>query len=167
MTVAPADDETTVVVREATLADLLAVFRIEKASFDQPWPFVAFERHLDAEAFLVAVEDVDGTGGGPIVGYVVADFVPHRRRRLGHVKDLAVHPDRRGRGIGARLLEEAIHTLTTGGSTSVKLEVRRSNEPAIALYREFGFEFYRVVSGYYEDGEDAYVMLLDLRAPAD
>ena len=38
------------------------------------------------------------------------------------------------------------------------LEVRVTNEPAIALYKKLGFEITRTINGYYSDGEDAYVM---------
>ena len=38
-------------------------------------------------------------------------------------------------------------------------EVRASNDRARALYREFGFETHHVIPGYYDDGEDAHVMV--------
>ncbi|MFC7176242.1 ribosomal protein S18-alanine N-acetyltransferase [Halosegnis marinus] len=141
-----------VVTRRATRADLLAVFRIEKRSFPQPWPYAALEGFLGEPGFLVA-ETPEG-----IAGYVVADTVPNGGRALGHVKDIAVHPDRRGEGIGRRLLGEALSAMRDRRASRVKLEVRESNEPAIALYREFGFEVRRTLPRYYDDGEDAYVM---------
>jgi ribosomal-protein-alanine N-acetyltransferase len=43
------------------------------------------------------------------------------------------------------------------------LEVRRSNAPAIALYRALGFVETGVRKGYYsDDGEDALVFRLEL-----
>jgi ribosomal-protein-alanine N-acetyltransferase len=42
------------------------------------------------------------------------------------------------------------------------LEVRRSNAPAIALYRALGFLHDTVRRGYYQDGEDAVLMSLAL-----
>jgi ribosomal-protein-alanine N-acetyltransferase len=41
----------------------------------------------------------------------------------------------------------------------VKLEVRAGNDEAIRLYREFGFTHHHTVPRYYDDGEDALVML--------
>jgi len=144
-------------IRQATRGDLLDVFRIERESFAQPWPFSAFEGHLGDPGFLVAEPAGDG-----VVGYVVADTVPTRGRPLGHVKDLAVHPDARGRGVGTSLLERALGVLRSTGATRAKLEVRRSNRRAISLYREFGFEYHRTLDRYYADGEDAFVMLVGL-----
>lgn len=165
MTTTSADAGNAIVVREATMADLLAVFRIEKASFSQPWPFTAFEHYLDGPGFLVAV-DASGPADAeqPVVGYVVADLIPNHGRALGHVKDIAVHPERRGRGIGATLLERAINVLAVNDARTVKLEVRESNHPAISLYKRYGFEYLRTIPRYYDDGENAYVMVLDLRS---
>jgi len=140
-------------IRPAARADLLEVFRIEQASFPQPWPYSAFEGFLDAPGFLVAV------GGDGVVGYVVADTVPNHGRPIGHVKDIAVRPDRRGEGIGASLLERALSTLAGEGTSRVKLEVRAGNDAAIRLYRRFGFTHHHTVPRYYDDGEDALVMV--------
>lgn len=151
------DDD--VYVREAVRADLLAVYRIEKASFPQPWPFSSFERFLDTPGFLVAERPETGALDGGVVGYIVADTVPSHGNPLGHVKDIAVHPDCRGEGIGKRLLSRALDALGAQNASSVKLEVRESNDPAIRLYRQFGFEHRKRIPGYYEDGEDALVMV--------
>ena len=140
-------------VREADRADLLDVFHIEKQSFSQPWPYAAFERLLDAPGFLVAEAD------GDIVGYVVADTVPNHGTSIGHVKDIAVDPEYRGEGVGRTLLSRALMNLVVEGAGRVKLEVRASNERAQRLYADFDFEVHHVVSGYYDDGEDAYVMV--------
>jgi len=139
-------------VRKAVRADLLEVFRIEKRSFTQPWPYEAFERFLGEPGFLVA--DDDG-----VVGYVVADTMPNHGTSMGHIKDLAVDPDRRGEGVGRLLLGEALGALFVDGAGRVKLEVRESNEAAQTLYREFGFETHHVIPAYYDDGEDAYIMV--------
>jgi ribosomal-protein-alanine N-acetyltransferase len=150
------ETEESVELRPASQADLLSVFRIEKSAFPQPWPFSAFERFLEEPAFLVAARDQE------IVGYVVADVTPNYGRDIGHVKDLAVRPDARGVGLGRRLLEQAIRRMAADGAALVKLEVRASNDPALALYRDEGFELLRRVPGYYEDGETALVMVLDI-----
>ena len=141
-------------VRQAERADLLAVHRIEQAAFPQPWPFDAFEQYLDEPGFLVA--DMGG-----IVGYIVADSVPNHGRPLGHIKDIAVREQQRGRGIGSTLLERAIGVLASRGVASVKLEVRESNIAARQLYREYDFVHRRTVPRYYSDGEDALVLVRD------
>lgn len=162
-------------VRSVERADLLAVHRIEQASFPQPWPYEAFDRHLDAPGFLVAVDagadDADSSGddpsddslsvidSAPVIGYVIGDLTTLHGRTIGHIKDIAVHPDYRGRGVGSMLLERALVRLAGEGTQTAKLEVRASNDPAQSLYRRFGFDPLRTLDGYYADGEDAVVMV--------
>ena len=161
MTPAEAAD-TTSSIRQATRADLLDVFRIEQSVFPQPWPYSGFERQLDTPGFLVS-EAAGDEEPSAIVGYVVADTVSNHGRPLGHVKNLAVHPDRRGEGVGAALLERGLAVLSSLGVLNVKLEVRESNEAARGLYEKYDFEYLRTLSGYYADGEDAHVLVADVR----
>ena len=142
-----------IAVREATRADLLAVFRIEKRSFPQPWPYAAFEQFLGDPGFLVAERSET------VVGYVIADVLSDHGTPIGHVKDIAIAPEHRGEGVGSLLLSSALATLSTRGVGWVKLEVRPSNDAAIALYRQFDFERSHRIPGYYDDGEDAVIMV--------
>jgi len=170
----PPDVGNSISVRPAERADLLAVLRIERESFPRSWPYEAFQRFVDEPGFLVAVDDAverrvegsddEGLVESPVVGYVVADVVRSRGRPIGHVKNLAVHPDRRGEGIGSTLLERSLSILDL--ADTVKLEVRASNDGARSLYRRFGFEEFRRVESYYDNGEDAVVMIRDTDGPA-
>jgi len=143
-------------IRPVERADLVDILRIERRCFSDPWPYDAFERLLDAPAFLVAERD------GVVVGYVIADATPNFGRDIGHVKDLAVHPDARGEGIGRGLLRAALSRLRVRETAVVKLEVREGNEAARSLYADEGFEPIRRVPRYYPDGEDALVLVVDL-----
>lgn len=139
-------------VRQAERADLLAVYRIETEAFAQPWPFSAFEQYLGEAGFLVAVDEA-------VSGYVVADVVSDRGIPVGHIKDLAVREADRGEGIGGLLLARALGVLASEEVRATKLEVRESNERAIDLYRSYGFEYRTTVPEYYEDGEDALLLV--------
>jgi ribosomal-protein-alanine N-acetyltransferase len=145
-----------ITVRPAERADLLAVSRIERESFPQPWPFDVFQGLLGQPGFLVA-----DTGTG-VAGFIVADTVSHHGEPAGHVKDFAVHPAYRGQGLGTRLLDRALAVLDRPHVRRAKLEVRRSNDAAISLYRRFGFEPHHIVSQYYDNGEAAAVFVVKL-----
>lgn len=153
MTSSPAVEAEGIHVRKAEPVDLLAVRKIESRSFPTPWPYNAFERFLDQPGFLVAEED------GTVVGFVVADIIASHGRPVGHIKNLAVHPDRRGERVATTLLSRAMMVLTGGGVDSVKLEVRSNNEAARGLYRQFGFEPVHSIHSYYENGDDAVVLV--------
>jgi len=139
-------------IREATRADLVSVYRIETQVFEQPWPYPAFEGFLDEPTFLVAVTN------GSVAGYIVGDVTPTYGRDIGHIKDLAVHPAAQGNGLGRRLLQRAVLGLTVAGVGRIKLEVRKHNTRARKLYGSEGFEPVTHLSGYYDDGETAIVM---------
>jgi ribosomal-protein-alanine N-acetyltransferase len=158
---APSGGPADVWIRPVERADLLDVLSIERASFSEPWPYAAFESVLDAPAFLVAIRPTDREGGD-IVGYVVGDVMPNHGRDIGHIKDLAVRPDARGEGLGRRLLREALFSLSLAGAVVVKLEARESNERALSLYRDEGFEPTRRMPNYYDDGEDALLLVVNL-----
>ena len=157
MTSSPAIEADGLSVRRADERDLLAVHRIEELSFPNPWPLEAFEGFIGDPGFLVADD------GSSVVGFVLADVVPNQGRPLGHIKDLAVHPSRRGNGVGTTLLARALMVLSQSAVISVKLEVRESNDAARSLYQQFGFEPVHRVSDYYQDGEDAVVLVSELR----
>ena len=82
------------------------------------------------------------------------------------VQNLATRPDQRRRGVAARLLAHAIERSRMSGLSSVCLEVRTSNVPAIALYRQFGFVETDRRPGYYPDGEEALLMVYQVEEAA-
>jgi ribosomal-protein-alanine N-acetyltransferase len=107
----------------------------------------------------VARLEPDGPPVGVLLAWDAADEV--------HVLDVAVEAEARRRGVGRSLLTTAVEHGRTRGARVVLLEVRRSNAPAIALYRSFGFEEVGVRRSYYTDnGEDALVFHLELERSA-
>ena len=70
-----------------------------------------------------------------------------------------VEPKYQGNGFGTMLLDFAISLCEMCNVNSLSLEVREKNEKAIKLYLNKGFLFSHKRAGYYEDGEDALVMI--------
>lgn len=66
---------------------------------------------------------------------------------------LAVSPKHRRKGVGSRLLEQAMADARARGSAHMFLEMRDSN-PAEFLYRAFGFEQIGRRPGYYRGAID-------------
>ena len=135
------------------LAEVLA---LEARAFDDPWTEAHFVGELNNRVSHVdLLRDVDGVLCGYIVYWIVVDQV--------EILDVATDPDRRRRGLGRRLVEHVRTEATRQDCVSISLEVRRSNQAALALYEAAGFARIAVRVGYYALGnEDAIVMSLPL-----
>ncbi len=76
-----------------------------------------------------------------------------------HITLLMVHPEYQGRGLGTWLLGSLLEEAVARGLERATLEVRVSNERAIALYQKFGFLVAGRRKKYYPDtNEDALIL---------
>ena len=75
---------------------------------------------------------------------------------------LAVRPSHRRRGIGTALLSWLEVTGRTAGIQVIRLQVRSTNDAAIAFYRGVGFRPTGLQAAYYQGAEDALLMSWDL-----
>jgi ribosomal-protein-alanine N-acetyltransferase len=76
-----------------------------------------------------------------------------------HVTTIAVDPAWHRHKIGTRLMLFMARESVRRGSRNLTLEVRVSNEPAQALYFQFGFQPAGIRKNYYQEtNEDALVM---------
>jgi L-phenylalanine/L-methionine N-acetyltransferase len=76
-----------------------------------------------------------------VVGHLGLNTFPNhfRRRHVGQL-GMAVRDDWQGKGVGSRLMEAAIDMADNWLNLSrLELEVYTDNEPAIHLYKKFGF----------------------------
>jgi L-phenylalanine/L-methionine N-acetyltransferase len=100
---------------------------------------------------------------GEVVGQCGLHTAPNRPRRC-HVGQIgiAVRDDWQGKGVGSALMQAAIDMADNWVNLSrLELEVYTDNEPAIKLYRKFGFTIEGTGINYgYRDGEfvDVYFM---------
>ena len=70
-------------------------------------------------------------------------------------------------GIGSALLSYAEKDAADQGCETFSLEVRVSNAPARHLYEKHGFIQVNIRKGYYENGEDAYLMVKPIGGQKD
>lgn len=66
-------------------------------------------------------------------------FMSHHEAGEWYITAVSVTPEARGRGVGARLLEDAVTRARAEGATSVTLDVDASNSGARRLYERHGF----------------------------
>jgi ribosomal protein S18 acetylase RimI-like enzyme len=110
----------------------------------------AYERrfrseHLDPYASRAYFQD-DGSPAGALL---IA-----RRGWTSRVAAMGIAPEFRGRGVGRRILEEAIAEARARGDRAMLLELLSQNAPAVALYTGLGFRPRRRLAGYrWDPGE--------------
>lgn len=156
------------VIRKFRPEDLNAVWHVNAVSLPEHYPpsFYLSIHEANPELFLVSCV------GGKVVGYVMGRVEPGffwsallgGARKRGHVISLAVLHEWRRRGIGYALMCKLLEAFKREGCNEAFLEVRVSNVPAIRLYEKLGFKKADVLRGYYKDGEDAFLMVLDLKS---
>lgn len=122
-----------ITVRPARTADSAAIAAIDRVAFAPYWwRSEASVRRRVARASWFIVGELNGR----VVGY--AEWESHLP--VAHLNRIAVHPDERGRGIGGRLLSDALGTVWQNGVEEVSLNTQRHNRPARRLYEGFGFQ---------------------------
>ncbi len=138
-------------ITKMTAAHVSQVAELERQCFHDPWSerSIASELNNPLALWLVAVE------GDAVLGYVGSQTVPPETDMM----NVAVSPDHRREGIAERLVNALVTELKGIGSTSLALEVRASNVPAIRLYEKLGFpEVGRRKNYYRNPREDALIL---------
>lgn len=133
-------------------ADVPAVAAMEALATAFPWKETHFNDALASGYPGWVLRDGAGVLGQAMVMQVLDEV---------HLLNISIHPAAQGKGLGGRLLRQVMQQTHAQGGTTMLLEVRVSNAPALRLYRNFGFQEIGRRKGYYpaEDGrEDALVL---------
>lgn len=141
-----------VVISPMLRRHLRAVVAIERQANSHPWSHSLFagELTMPTSRFWVVARE-----GRHVIGYAGLLVTLDE----GHITNFAVHEDHRRRHVAARMMLAQCDEAMRRGVKDMTLEVRVSNNAALALYRRFGFAPGGVRRGYYNDnGEDALVM---------
>lgn len=149
--------EVDVFVRNMTHEDLADVSDMERRSYDFPWSHGVFRDCLLAGYHCIVLERDERPIGYGILSVAAGEA---------HILNLCVDPGFRAHGYGERLLDEMLTMARGADVNEIFLEVRPSNEAALALYRKKGFHQVASRPSYYQatDGrEDAAVLARKLR----
>jgi ribosomal protein S18 acetylase RimI-like enzyme len=137
-------------ITTANWHDLNDLRKLEEVCFGvDAWPLW----DLIAVLTLPKVIRLKAVVGGKMAGFIAGD--PHAREGIGWIATLGVLPAYRRLGIAAALLEECERGLLL---PTIRLSVRRDNDPALALYMKHGYQMVDVWRGYYQSGADALVL---------
>lgn len=133
-----------------------AIVAIDRASFTHgnAGPLLDVREELARAWSRVWVARKAGKVAGYLVVWHVADEL--------HLLAIATEPAERRSGVGRALMDHLLAHAFEREVRHVFLEVRKSNDAAIALYRRYGFFVLGKRRAYYADGEDALELALAL-----
>lgn len=140
-------------IRKAEISDINKLVQLENTVFpDDPWKESNFSYELESNPFaeIYLYEDDDS-----VTGFVDL-WITFEQAQIANI---GVLPEERRKHIGSNLLAFAINKAINDNCETLSLEVRVSNTSAIALYEKFGFTKAGTRRHYYEDGEDAWLMI--------
>ena len=144
--------EASVMIRVMKHEDLAHVSDIERRSYDFPWSHGVFRDCLLAGYQCVVLER-----DGEVAGYGILSVAAGEA----HILNLCVDPNYRAHGYGEQLLDRVLLQARSADVREIFLEVRPSNQTALALYRKKGFHQVANRPAYYqaqEGREDAAVL---------
>lgn len=146
--------------RTMELADVERVMEIELHAYLVPWT-----EGIVRDCIAVGYDCWVAESRGRIIGYSFMSMLADEA----HLLNLTIEPRQQGKGFGRQLLEFMLGAAEQQGVTQVFLEVRSSNDKAIALYRTLGFSEIGMRKAYYpniDNGrEDALVFSCYLHDP--
>ena len=147
--------------RQMYFDDLARVVEIEEDAYVTPWTEGIF-RDCIRVAYHCFVYQQDAA----VQAYGIITVAANEA----HILNLCVSTECRGQGLGRKMLHKLIDVAEQKDSDSIFLEVRESNEIAINLYKDEGFNEIGVRKNYYpaKDGkENALIFAKALNIPFD
>lgn len=141
-------------IRMMTLDDLKVVASLEEKLFSSPWSendfYLELTNNQMAEYYVIEEDK--------IVGYVGLWMMGDQCQ----ITTIGIDESYQGRGFASRLMEFVSDRCKDLNYLNINLEVRVSNFKAIALYEKYGFKNVAVRKRYYQNGEDAYLMIKEM-----
>jgi len=138
------------VKRRGNLLDLEQIHALEKIVFkNEAWTIDMLKIELlcrnNSETLIIEENRL-------ILGY----FIYRKLLSEYHILNIGVSPLRQKEGIGGIFLKDFLNKIEN--ISTVFLEVKKSNFPAINLYKKNGFKVFGEREKYYKDGSSALLM---------
>ena len=143
-------------MRTMTHEDLSVVSDIERQSYEFPWSHGVFR-----DCLLAGYQCIVFERNNEVVGYSILSIAAGEA----HILNICIHSTYRSMGYGEKLLDEILFRARSSSVRQIFLEVRPSNEHALALYRKKDFHKMADRPAYYQASkgrEDANVLVKKL-----
>lgn len=115
-----------------------------------PWSQATFDSCLEQPYTAVCLRDGERLQGFYIT--LLTDIAGHKELTL---MELVIAQEYQGQGLGSVLLKHLITEANAAQVNEIWLEVRVSNDPAIHLYKKYGFTEVQIRKGYYPVSQTA------------
>lgn len=139
------------VISPAKKNDIVKILDLEKKSFDDPWDLDLFESAFSYCNISIAKNNDN------IVAYLVSKIVLDELQ----IDNLAVDINFRRNNIATLLINYIV--INSPSISKIYLEVSVKNTAAINLYKKLGFTNAYLRKKYYLNGDDANIMLCNLK----
>ena len=150
-------------IREAKDDDLPLIMQIESICFPHgAWKEenILYELHDNPVAHFWVIElALNEEDGYRVVGF--CDY--WETFDSATICQIAVHPYLQRKQLGTAMMDEIYNDCYAKKVQTITLEVRVGNEKAINFYKKQGFEIETIKPHYYDNGEDAYYMILKVK----
>ncbi len=140
-----------ILIKPIEFTEISQVLELDQLCFGGFWSQSGYEHEIDSEdSILLGMYD-HNILIGITCGWLILDEL--------HITLLGIHPQYRQQSLGTHLLKVLLETAKHKGILRATLEVRVSNEVAIALYHKLGFNDVGLRKNYYQDpDENALIM---------
>ena len=138
------------IICKARAEDIDSIFSIEKKSFgNEHWSFGMIKNELiNISNRITWITKIKSK----VIAYCMVRFFDNEI----YIVNMVVVPKMQRHGIGKLLLKNFLNEKAL--KSSVFLEVKAGNLPALNLYTSLGFEKMSIWNNYYQDGSDAVVI---------
>ena len=147
----------TIQISEVIKEDLDTIIEIENELYVKPWKLKDFMYEISENPFATYLKMVIKETN-EILGYI-GFWIKFEQAEITKV---SIKKKYQGKKLSKLLMSDCIRRIRLAGCENVTLEVRTSNLVAINLYKSFGFKEVALRKKYYENGEDAILMLKEL-----
>lgn len=142
-------------IRPMVKNDLEKIVELENILFQSPWSLDDFQYELENNPFgqyYVIVEKKT------VIGYIGLWMLGDQCQ----ITTIGIDEFYQGKGYASQLMDFVLQKCKQLKYQNINLEVRVSNDKAIALYKKYRFKNVTVRKNYYADHEDAYLMIREL-----
>lgn len=143
-----------ITIKQMDISDFNKIKQNLLSDFDDFWSINTFESELKSQNSYYIIAEINDE----IVGFAGLKYVLDNA----DIMNIVTKKNKRNLGIGYMLLENLIIFCNKNSINQLTLEVNEQNLPAIHLYKKFNFKKISTRNHYYQNGDTAIIMQLDL-----